>query len=139
MRRFPFTAGSGFFPCWGAFFVLFGPRACVNPPRACVNRPFCACVHDLARVKNVQISLGNVVSERSHACVRVCLCERGGVCACVCVSAQVCVRVFVCARTALERIEFWMLFACRSKSGPRAAKSGQERPKSGPRAAQERP
>ena len=36
-------------------------------------------------------------------------------------------------------IDFWMNFACRSKSGPRAAKSGPGAPKSRPRAAQERP
>ena len=39
-------------------------------------------------------------------------------------------------------IDFWMIFACRPKSGPRAAKSTQERPRAAqerPRAAQERP
>ncbi len=36
-------------------------------------------------------------------------------------------------------IDFWMIFACRSKSDPRAAKSGPRAPKSRPRAAQERP
>ena len=36
-------------------------------------------------------------------------------------------------------INFWMIFACRSKSGPRALKSGPRAPKSAPRAPQERP
>ena len=39
----------------------------------------------------------------------------------------------------LFSIDFWLIFACRSKSRPRAAKSGPRAAKSGPRAAQERP
>ena len=39
----------------------------------------------------------------------------------------------------LFSIDFSLIFACRSKSRPRAAKSGPRAAKSGPRAAQERP
>ena len=36
-------------------------------------------------------------------------------------------------------IDFWMIFACRSKSAQERPKSAQERPKSAPRTPQERP
>ena len=46
------------------------------------------------------------------------------------------------SKSVIFGIDFLMIFACRSKIAPRAAKSGQERPKSAqerPKAAQERP
>ena len=46
---------------------------------------------------------------------------------------------FLEPKSVILGIDFWMIFACRSKSGPRAAKSGPRAPKSRPRAAQERP
>ena len=43
------------------------------------------------------------------------------------------------SKSVILGIDFWIIFACRSKSGPRAAKSGPRAPESRPRAAQELP
>ena len=46
---------------------------------------------------------------------------------------------FLEPKSVILGIDFWMIFACRSKIAPRAAKSGPRAAKSLPRASQERP
>ena len=46
---------------------------------------------------------------------------------------------FLEPKSVIFGIDFWMIFACRSKIAPRAAKSGPRAAKSLPRASQERP
>ena len=67
---------------------LLQPKISVDEPRHCDNG------HEHEHGRHRQI---NVADLHDRACMRVCVCARACVCACVCVCVRVCVCACVCA------------------------------------------
>ena len=155
MHRFPFTAGQVFLVSWASFFVLFVVRF----SSFFFDRFWIVFGGHLGGILEPKSSQNATYVGAACVCVSVCF---GAFWRCW--FASFFASIFDCflirfwghlgrllggfggSKSVIFGIDFLMIFACRSKIAPRAAKSCQERPKSSPRApksglrgAQERP
>ena len=155
MRRFPFTAGSGFFAlCWLFFRTFFVQFSCWFFDRflivlGCQHGVFLEpkidqnatyeflIVIDFIWVFPLLLRLGgSYVGSFSvlfaHRFLHRFFVDLG-------IDFGALLGAFGGSKSIIFGINFGMIFACRSKSGLRAPKSGPRAPKSAPRGAQERP
>ena len=131
MRRFPFTAGSGFdrfgVPTWGVLepkidqhatyeFLMFIDFILVFPLLLHLGGSY----------------VGSISVLFAHRFLHRFLVDLG-------IDFGALLGAFGGSKSSIFGIDFGMIFACRSKSGLRAPKRGPRGPKSGPRAPQERP
>ena len=150
MRRFPFTAGSGFFVYVGSFFELFCVKfswwffdrflivlGCQHgaflEPKIDQNATYEFLIFiDFILVFPLLLHLGgsyvgSMLVLFSHRFLHRFLVDLG-------IDFGALLGAFGGSKSIIFGINFGMIFACRSKSGLRAPKSGPRAPKSAPRA-----